>query len=207
MESGRKIPSEYECPLDDFILKYIVDPLNPYFYNLGATPNILTGISGIFGLLAVYFITKSKYILAGIFFGLSYIFDCFDGNFARKYNMVTKFGDWFDHAKDTLVLTLVLVACFYKKEIPTKTKAVAFTVGLILFILMTAQLGTQEIYYHDIYNIPEHEKSKSLAPAKFLYDLIDGSNYDEKFKYIKHFGCCTFNLYVSAVLMSFQMYT
>jgi len=204
MESGRKLPSEYECPLDDFILKYVVDPINPLLYSLGATPNILTGISGILGLLSVFCIIKSNFILAAFFFALSYIFDCFDGNFARKYNMVTSFGDWFDHIKDSVVLSLVVLACLFKKEIPSELKVITCVIGFVLCIAMCTYLALQQEYYHDKADIPNNEKSNSLDTLKFLSSLIDGKNYDEKLKYIKHAGCGTFNLYVTFMLIYFQ---
>ena len=62
MDSSRKLPKNLDNPIDNFILDYIVDPLNPLFYKIGMTPNKLTGLSGIFGLLSVYCIYKSNYI-------------------------------------------------------------------------------------------------------------------------------------------------
>ena len=31
---------------------------------------------------------------------VGYFFDCMDGHFARKYNMVTEFGDMYDYITD-----------------------------------------------------------------------------------------------------------
>ena len=38
---------------------------------------------------------------------LGYYFDCIDGPMARKYNMVTVFGDYYDHGTDIICFTLV----------------------------------------------------------------------------------------------------
>jgi len=206
MDSGRKLPSELECPLDDIILKYIVTPINPIFYSLGATPNILTGVSGIFGLLSIYYAYTSDYILSALFIAISYIFDCFDGNFARKYDMVTEFGDWFDHIKDITVLILLLLVLSFKKGVKSSTKILLF-IGFIVLLLMTnCYILHQEDYYHTFF--PGNEKSDTL---RVFSDLIrsmfpekDLRLFEERFKYTKYCGCSTVYVYVVFVLLFFN---
>jgi phosphatidylglycerophosphate synthase len=187
---GRKLPSHLECPVDNLILEHIVEPLNPVFKKLGATPNILTAISGVFGLLAVYHVQKSNYSLAALFFGISYIFDCFDGNFARRYNMVTRFGDWFDHMKDTLVAVLLISALYFKQDISNKTKVWSFVVFVILSLLSYGFLNLQERHYHK-----EHRKEPKSETLGILPDVFDEEHMDT----LRHFGCGT--LHAAAVLM------
>ena len=206
MDSGRKIPEHLDCPLDNFILEKIVIPLNPYFRSLGATPNILTGISGIFGLLAVYFAYKSEYILTAIFYAISYIFDCFDGNFARTYDMVTEFGDWFDHVKDVTVVFLLVLVLSFKKEIKTNLKLVLFVLFIVLLILNNLYIINQEDYYHT--KFPETKKSGSLGFINGLFKFLvpeQPKSFNERFKYTKYFGCGTVNLYIILVLVLFNL--
>ena len=103
MSSARKLPAKYENPIDNFLVS-IAEKLNPIFYNLGFNPNGITTLSLIFGILFNYYYFNKKYEMAATMMMISYFFDCMDGNFARTYNMQTKFGDYYDHIKDVLVM-------------------------------------------------------------------------------------------------------
>jgi phosphatidylglycerophosphate synthase len=196
MDPGRKLPDNLECPVDDLILKYIVDPLNPFFKSIGLTPNGLTAISGIFGVLAIYSIIRSNYKLAAFYYALSYIFDVFDGNFARKYNMVSKFGDWFDHTKDNLIIFGLIVAIYTRKDIPNKTKIMLFVIYLILAMFMCKYLTLQEKYYHKNVNVPEEHKSTTLGFLQNFFDHPSSKSLVDELNTYKHLGCGTFILYI-----------
>lgn len=43
---------------------------------------------------------------------VSYFFDCADGHMARKYNMTSKFGDYYVHISDIVKITLVLYSLY-----------------------------------------------------------------------------------------------
>ena len=103
----RKINSNYENPLDNILIN-IADNLCPIAYNYKFTPNILTTISLIFCGISALLLLNSYYFIAALFFLISYYFDCMDGHFARKYNMVTKFGDYYDHVADITKILLIL---------------------------------------------------------------------------------------------------
>ena len=78
----------------------------------GMTPNILTFFGGIFGALALVALYKKSLWFIPLFIVNRY-FDWIDGQFARRYKMVTKEGDRFDHLSDILLTTggfLILVA-------------------------------------------------------------------------------------------------
>ena len=49
---------------------------------------------------------NNNYILACIYYFISYFFDVLDGIYAREYNMVSEFGDYYDHIKDIVVTDL-----------------------------------------------------------------------------------------------------
>ena len=65
MNTVRKLPKNLECPIDNFLLD-IVDYANPYFYTCGLTPNMLTSISALFGVIASINILYNYYVLASI---------------------------------------------------------------------------------------------------------------------------------------------
>ena len=111
-----KLPRELESPIDRYVLE-LCDTLLPIFHNIHFTPNGLTSLSLVTGLMAVNFIFRNNYLLGIICIWVSYLFDCMDGMFARKYNMVSKFGDYYDHIKDIAVgimLFFVILSKFGK---------------------------------------------------------------------------------------------
>jgi len=135
----RKIPENLENPIDDLIY-HDMDNVSSIFKKYNFTPNMLTTISAFFGLLSIYAICKDKFLSAGIFYFISYYFDCLDGYFARKYDMVTKFGDYYDHVKDIVIFVCLVYVLIYKKLYS----------GLIFLLpfafLMLVHFGCQEVY-------------------------------------------------------------
>jgi phosphatidylglycerophosphate synthase len=204
MDSGRKLPENLECPIDNFILKYIVDPLNPFFKSIGMTANGLTAISGVFGFISIYYLYKSNYKLAALFFMISYIFDVFDGNFARKYNMVSPFGDWFDHMKDNSVILGIIITIYYKGDIPGKNKIIALLLYIILVITMCKYLTLQENYYHSNFSVSEKEKSKSLDILQSFFNSYSSSDLTSELNKYKYFGPGTTNFCISMILYYFS---
>lgn len=53
----RKIPEDLENPIDSVLIA-IVHIIQPYFYELGFTPNILTTFSLLFWIGGLYFFCK-----------------------------------------------------------------------------------------------------------------------------------------------------
>ena len=72
------------------------------------TPNMITTYSFATGLLAVWALWHRRISLFMLLFSTSYIFDCLDGQFARRYDMCTKFGDVYDHVTDMFIYFAVL---------------------------------------------------------------------------------------------------
>jgi len=111
---GRKIVEDHECPIDNFSIE-LCRKMFPIFKRFNFTPNTLTFISLLFGLGAIYKLLYNDFASSGILLFIGYIFDCCDGNYARTYDMVTDFGDLFDHITDILVYGVILVILYYKK--------------------------------------------------------------------------------------------
>ena len=105
----RKIPSDIESPIDNLVLKFAEGTgLMDLFYRLGFTPNILTTIGNIFRASSIYFFISGNGLLFFITAFLGFMFDCFDGHFARQFNMTSNFGDYYDHISD-LVYHLIYI--------------------------------------------------------------------------------------------------
>lgn len=116
---------------DEFYI--LANKLNPYFYNLGFTPNMLTALSFIFTLLSMTMFYKDYRILAMIFYLVNFYFDCADGIFARTYKMESDYGDFLDHFTDLIgMLLLILILYIKNKNLLIKLIPIAI---LLIFII------------------------------------------------------------------------
>ena len=180
-----------EGPIDILCLK-IAENLAPVFYSLGHTPNIVTTYSLLSGLASIYFLYNHN-LLA--FIGLntiSYILDCTDGYMARRYKMVTKLGDLYDHASDIFVNGL-LAFVVYKLYSWEKIKPF-FYIGILLLIGMLFYFGCSQSY---------HNKGEV---SEFL-DLCRVLNYNkDTYKWARYFSCGTFKLF-TVVAISYLEYS
>jgi phosphatidylglycerophosphate synthase len=130
---GNKVPDKYENFFDLLILNFIDTHIDKY-KQLNFTPNKLTFMAFITGLLAAYLIYKKQYKYAAFMFLLSYYFDLVDGKFARKYNMVTKMGDYLDHGSDYIKTILLFVALYYDDTNKFKRLIPLFLLFLLLIV-------------------------------------------------------------------------
>jgi phosphatidylglycerophosphate synthase len=175
---GRKISPNKENPLDDMIIglgEAVVDPLR----NIGMTPNMLTTVSFIFGIMSLYFLVLDNIAMFGVCFMLSYYFDCLDGTMARKYSMESKFGDIYDHTSDLTVLLGVICITFAKFH-----KHMTLTHALILgffFVMCHAHAGCQQRQYEKI-------KSDKYTEDEFLDSCKNLCPEPEYIYMTKYFG-------------------
>jgi hypothetical protein len=186
-----KLQDHCECPIDIHIFKFIDMHLH-IFYKLGFTPNMVTTLSIIFGFLAAYQIMQNRLWLAAIFWLISYYLDCVDGKLARKYNMVSKFGDIYDHVGDLLKFIAVLVSLFISnKEKTTARQWIFVSIIILLALLQTIHLGYQESVYNK-----KHESPYLNIPRKLFVNEEKANNH---INYTRHFGCGTF--FVSCAIL------
>jgi phosphatidylglycerophosphate synthase len=176
----KKIPDEIDNPIDNVLIG-LADDLCPFLKKTGHTPNIITTYSLITGFLSAYFLYKSNLVLFVVFYTLSYFFDCVDGHFARKYDMITDFGDAYDHFKDIFIFLLIIYVVYAKCG-----KKVTFNVFLFIFFflyLAVWHFSCQE------QNCEEQFKGKSdtYTPSfKFM------CKNKESIKWTRYFGMGTF---------------
>jgi len=193
----RKIPSEYENPIDNVLLD-ITERVQKYFYENNFTPNHITSLSIICCMFSVILILKDYYILGGILFFISYFFDCVDGSIARTYNMTSRFGDYYDHFGDLFKFIMILTVLFLKNKDKFIKMSPLFG---ILAIFLFAQLGCQEIYFNN---------SKYGFPVDTLHILTymcpaNKENINDVIKYTRFLGCGTFNLFLTLFIMSYKI--
>jgi hypothetical protein len=187
----RKIPSYLDNPIDNLIL-LTANVSTDILYNLGLTPNGITTLSLLTGLLSIYKFTQGKYYLSAATYALSYYFDCLDGHMARRYKMTSKFGDYYDHIKDILVgfLLLYYVGSFYYK-IQSGWKYISLIIPLLI-LLSCVQIGCQEIYVSDdntnLLNSNELNSNELIGKFK---DFCPAKNKKETIKLLhltRYFG-------------------
>jgi len=190
----RKLPNDLENPIDNIMYK-MIEYIAPGLYKLGFTPNILTTLGNISTLIFVYFMFQYNFKMAALFYLLSYIFDCLDGYIARSYNMVSKFGDWYDHISDALKTLLYFYALF---KINRKLGALSFVVVFALLFLTCIYLSHQEIYYN------KPESSYTLDVLKCLSFGANPSNVNEYLKITRYFGCGTTYLVMILIILFYK---
>ena len=69
-----------------------------------------------------------------------------DGNYARTYNMHTKFGDYYDHIKDVVVMLIFATILLLYKDIHTNYKIFGIVVALFITLGVMMHVGCTERY-------------------------------------------------------------
>jgi phosphatidylglycerophosphate synthase len=188
-----KLEDHHECPLDIYLFKFIDQHLHLY-YKLGLTPNMVTSLALFFGLFAAYQIIQGNYIIAAVSWIISYYLDCVDGKLARKYNMITKFGDYYDHFCDLTKYIVVFIALFYSKSKRTTDRQwFLFFIVLLLAFMSCVHLGYQEC----LYNKKEESSFLNIYRAIVSFD----SKPEKTIQYTRHFGCATWILCVALLII------
>ena len=172
---GIKLETQFENPID-LVLNSVAVKMNKILYACHFTPNIITLISLIVSLIGIYYIQFKYYKLGALLFFVGYFFDCADGIFARKYNMMTKFGDYFDHISD-IVKMILLYSVIQLSDLHYTNKIVFYVITAIFIVLLNLHLGCQETYYN--------KKSSLDITKKLCWNK-------EHIKYTKYVGCGTF---------------
>ena len=110
--------------------------------NTRFTPIHVTLLFGISGLIAIYFILKNHYFLAGFFIILKSIIDAADGELARLKNTPSYTGRYLDSVFDIILNFLFFMTiCYVSKT--------SFWLTLIAFFCIQLQ-GTLYNYYYVI---------------------------------------------------------
>jgi len=191
---GRKITREQENPFDNIFID-IAEWLNTNIFRpLNYTPNMITTMSLVLGLISVIFYHYHYYIYCILFFVTAYILDCADGNYARKYNMETRFGDYYDHISDMSKGLFILIAVIIH-PFSLRIKQILIFLLAILLSLSLMHLGCQE----GIYNPDKHDKYDSLSNLKYLCGTTESSL--EYIKYTRYFGTGTLIVYMCLLIL------
>ncbi len=201
-----KIPDFLDNPIDVQIYKHI-DTILPILNKYNLTPNHLTAVSLLFGVSASYFLYYDKYALSALTWFLAYYFDCVDGKMARRYDMVTKFGDYFDHGADAFKMILLTYVIYLKLKGKKISKLLIFIFVLILInlILVGSQFGCQEKINNDI-NKKMNKKLETSETLAITQKLIITDCY-KQMKYTKYFGSGTVIVFICLLILFWRQIT
>ncbi|MDD1712939.1 MAG: CDP-alcohol phosphatidyltransferase family protein [Methanoregulaceae archaeon] len=86
-----------------------VDPIAEMFVNLGITPNQISVLSLVAGLLCAILYFRQHFVIGSLLLFISALLDLVDGSVARKMNRQTDFGAVFDWITDKYVDAFVLL--------------------------------------------------------------------------------------------------
>ncbi|MBO4775660.1 MAG: CDP-alcohol phosphatidyltransferase family protein [Lachnospiraceae bacterium] len=136
------------------------------------TPNLMTAvgaIGGLFGIVCAFLAKIHPLFLIGTCFGVCthMICDSLDGYIARKRNISSKAGAYFDLLTDILHLTYLLIALAFSNVIDIRI--VIFLVPVYALIIFTSM---NEIHYLNVFSFP------TLGPNEtqlFFIALLVGS--------------------------------
>lgn len=183
----RKLPKKLENPIDN-IIYVLVEPHSKFLDCL--SPNFITTISFILALLALYNYSRKRYELSACFYFASYFYDCVDGYHARRKNMVTEFGDFYDHITDIILNGGISYLVIKKFK---DTKYFYPVLGIMIFLVsgMYYHFGCQEHYYN---------KDKEKSPLLNLFGLCK-QNPEKQLEYSRYVGSGTLVLITFMIIL------
>lgn len=86
--------------IKDIGRKIFVSPVVDFLMALNIHPNVITIFSLALAVIAFFFFRSGVFWAGGIFLFLCGIFDAFDGEIARRKNMISKLGSFLDSTVD-----------------------------------------------------------------------------------------------------------
>lgn len=191
-----KVPRHQENPIDAWILSWTAETL-PFFRSTGHTPNMITTYSFICGLAAVACLWGGSLVGFAALYALSYVFDCMDGQFARKYKMTSRFGDLYDHATDLTVYALVGYTV-YTRCPPGRIGPGVVTVFGVALALLFLNIGCQQRLHRSV-DGNDVRDAESLDVFRFICPCT------EWVRWARFGGYATFNI-VTVALVTYLLW-
>lgn len=195
-----KVHESLEDPISQFFYD-VSDNISPFLCRAGITPNQITTLRFMLSTsVFLYCFDKKMYKTASVLYMISYFGDCLDGHMARKYNMETIFGDYYDHVVDISVgiISLYCIGTTLNK----KYKWVMFII-LLLLVMSIFQMSCEERYL-EIIGAKIH--STSLQPIRCLCSpaIVANDELDETMELSRLFGVGTYQLFVMIIIWNMR---
>jgi phosphatidylglycerophosphate synthase len=195
-----KIHGSLEDPLSQ-IFYDISDVISPSLQSIDITPNFITTVRFLMMICAFPYLFYNKmYNTAAIVYIIAYFFDCLDGHMARKYNMDTDLGDYYDHIVD--MISYIVSLSFITLTLNKNNKWIIF---LIIYVTMISiiQLGCQERYLK-LTETNKNSKAMSLVSCMCSEFMINDDDIEKTMEYTKLFGIGTLQIFITTLIWNFK---
>lgn len=186
---GRKLQEHQENPIDNVMIN-LSEAASPWFKARGWTPNGITTLSVITMIAGLWAMWTRRPLPFLVLMTVSYFFDCLDGHFARKYEMVSKFGDYYDHVTDVVLFIVfwwIMRRKYWSVFDWSTTSGKLLSIGsLLMLAMMGLHMGCQEnIFKERIRRMRKRfEHSETLDVLGRVAKAIPGIDI----AYTKYFG-------------------
>lgn len=190
-----KLPAHMQDKIS-YLYYQISDKISPSLKKISnnkLTPSTITAIRLLVFIISIYNIYLENYLLGAILFNIYYFMDCLDGSYARKYDMVTIFGDYFDHVVDTICFTIILLMILYKFQINY------ILIVLILLINSVFHIGCEEQYIK-LQN-SNHNNTLNIMRSTCKFKKKDMENY---LTYGGFFGAGTLHIVIGILIYYYK---
>lgn len=193
-----KIHHSLEDPVSN-ILYYISDKIAPILKYIDHTPNQVTTMRFSLLLIAVlYCIPHKMYRVGATLYMLSYFGDCLDGLYSRKYDMVSNFGDYYDHIAD--IISMIITMYILYNTVDDSHQWVIHLIVIMLFLSML-QIGCQERYI-DMMNLSSGYTSPSISTSTYMCpkSIVPDNDVEYLMEYTRLFGVGSVQLIITIVM-------
>lgn len=186
-----KVSPDLDNPVDAWILSGTARLL-PLFRATGHTPNMITTYSFLCGLGSVEFLRSGSITGFAILYAIAYVFDCLDGQFARRYHMTSRFGDLYDHVTDLIVYALVGFTV-YQRCPPGRVQPALLVVFGCALIGLLVNIGCQQRLQQQTGN-PSADVGEPHRSGESLDILRVLCPCDDWVRWSRYLGYATFNI-------------
>lgn len=153
-----------------FVLRKISKAFTRVALNLKLTPNLITVVSFLVGVIAGIEFSRSNYISGALLLQLSLILDCVDGEVARYTKQFSRFGAWLDALSDRVKEFMAIGGLAYSVQDSAKSIWLLATVAVILQTIKHISdydfIAVRESLEVKIEPIALIQKTDGLAPRK-----------------------------------------
>ena len=172
---------QHEKPASTLYHKYISKNGAKVFsyiaIKLGISPNLISGLSFLFLLLACFFIVTEQLWLSLALLQFSYICDCSDGVVARFTKKSSQFGAYLDILLDRMGGLIVLCTIgYYSIQFTDVSNTFIYVSSLIMCYFYHLSATFRPYYFPELKGYMK-KKSNNLdflkLVIKFLYEFID----------------------------------
>lgn len=197
-----KIHESLEDPVSA-VLYDVAESISPTLYSMGVTPNMITSTRFLVILFSFIYLFKNGYYrTTAILYMLSYFGDCLDGHMARKYNMDTPLGDYFDHIADLLAF---IIAIYY---ISVKIHPEYDWLVILIFVLLIislVQIGCEERYL-GLMGVGKDSYTMSGVLRLCPKSVIPDSEIEGLMEFSRLFGIGMYILFITIIIWNFKYF-